>query len=165
MRPMWSARGTNGYGVGGVDEGPRVVAAGSLDDRRQIGGAARLRLDQAEGDQRGAGSNAFGETLERDGANGGAVLSGCHEQRKEDRGEFVVGDEHLVARGEGCGDRADADRHRRDQRHRFGLRADQLAKRGAARLAGLIPGGDPVRAAGLPVFYGAVHGCNCWTRR
>ena len=127
--------------------------------------ASGMRLDQAPGHQRGRRRHRLGQTLQRHHLDVHTAFARRYQDREQQRGEFVVWNDHGVSRAQPGSNRGHAHRHRWNQRHALSRSIDQLRESRAAHLTALVPILDPVGCACLPFVDGAVHGRHRRARR
>jgi len=84
--------------VGRVDGEERAVCLGRLTDSVEILDRPAIRANMARGDHRRLFCHGVSEPLERHASNTNSSIAFGHEERKEQRVEFVSGNDHLIAR-------------------------------------------------------------------
>jgi hypothetical protein len=134
-------------GVGRIDQHLRTVLASGAGDVRQGSGLAILRSGQAEGDEACAGTDRLRQFIERHPAQAKLPLVFGDEQRVEDRGELVIGDDDLEPFGQADRDQPDANGGAGDERDFVRVAADEGGEEMTANVALAILLPDPV---GLP---------------
>ncbi len=140
------------------------MSSGCLEDPAERRRDTRLHLDQARGDERGAGVDGVRQSPQWNLPDAHAPLL-CHQERVEHGREFVVRDDDLVTGPEGRRDGRHRDTHGGLCRDLRGPRPDERRERCPAILGGRIPVLDPATRAVLPRADGRSQGTHRVTGR
>jgi hypothetical protein len=136
-------------GLGRVDDRQRLVRGGRPEHGVDVRDRSVRRLDGAEGDHVRQFVDRVGELCEGDRDDVEALL--VDEERKEQRGEVDLRDDHAGAVRHRRRQHTDERRHGRSRRHPLRRHADEAAEEPARALGRVVPV-FPARTAVPPVL-------------